>query len=256
MFREMRRKKQQLPKEEVIEILKRGSSGVLALTGDEDYPYAVPMSYVYEDGKLYFHGAKQGHRFDAVSRNEKASFCVIEQDIVVPERYLAHYKSVIAFGRISVIEDETFKRRAIEILADKYHPTATEEFRNRAIEAESIGLCMFVLEIEHMTGKEAKELASRRKVQDDRADNGRYACPCCGYYTYKEPKAKSHGFICPVCFWENDKWAKAEEDISEANHGLTLMQAKENYRQFGACAEGLLSYVRPPADVEKKIGEN
>lgn len=88
------------------------------------------------------------------------------------------------------------------------------------------------------------------------ADDRRYACPCCGYNTYKEPVQKSHGFICPVCFWENDRFAKSQEDISEANHGLTLMQAKENYRQFGACAEGMISYVRLPMDAEKQTEEH
>lgn len=77
MFREIRRKKQQLTMEESIDILKKGTSGVLALCGDEDYPYAVPISYVYEDSKLYFHGAKSGHKIDAIQRQEKASFCVI-----------------------------------------------------------------------------------------------------------------------------------------------------------------------------------
>ncbi len=253
MFREMRRRKQQLSEDCSIEILKKGSSGVLALLGDEDYPYAVPMSYVYDDGKIYFHGAKEGHRFDTVCRNEKASFCVIEQDIVVPERYLTHYRSVIAFGRIFIIEEETAKRRAIELLADKYHPTATKEVRNCAIEAESVGLCMFVLEIEHMTGKEARELTKQRNMSETEQNRReqRYPCPCCGNYTYKESIQKSRGVICPVCFWENDKVAKTEEDISEANHGLTLMQARENYKQFGACAEGMISYVRPPVETEK-----
>lgn len=242
MFREMRRKKQQLSESSALEILRKSSSGVLALLGDEDYPYAVPMSYVYACGKIYFHGANAGHRFDAVYKNKKASFCVIEQDVVVPERYLTHYRSVIVFGKIYIIEDKEEKRRAIEILADKYHPTATKEFRDRAIEAESAGLCMFVLEIEHMTGKEARELTEQRN---------RYSCPCCGYDTYKEPLEKSNGFICPVCFWENDRLAKTEADISEANHGLTLNQAKENYRKFGACAEGMISYARPPAEEER-----
>lgn len=58
MFREMRRFKQLLPQETAIEILNRNTSGTLALIGDNDYPYAVPISYVYIDGKLYFHSAK------------------------------------------------------------------------------------------------------------------------------------------------------------------------------------------------------
>ena len=85
MFRAMRRKRQQLSREEAEAILERGTSGVLAVAGDNGYPYAVPLSYVYQDGKLWFHCAKSGHKLDAVRREEKASFCVIDQDLVVPE---------------------------------------------------------------------------------------------------------------------------------------------------------------------------
>ena len=69
MFREMRRKKQQLSMEESRRILDEGTSGVLALSGDEDYPYAVPISYVYDGDRLYFHCAKSGHKLDAVRRS-------------------------------------------------------------------------------------------------------------------------------------------------------------------------------------------
>ena len=85
MFREMRRKKQRLSAEACEAILAEGTSGVLAVDGDGGYPYAVPLSYVYQDGKLFFHCAKSGHKLDAVRRNPRASFCVIGQDRVVPE---------------------------------------------------------------------------------------------------------------------------------------------------------------------------
>ncbi len=55
MFREMRRNSQQLPQEEVLKILEEGSFGVLALLGDQGYPYGVPVSFVYQDEKIYFH---------------------------------------------------------------------------------------------------------------------------------------------------------------------------------------------------------
>ena len=78
----------------------------LALLGDNDYPYAVPISYVYHDGKLYFHSALAGHKVDAILKCDKASFCVIEKDDVQPEKYTTFFRSVIAFGRIHIIEDE------------------------------------------------------------------------------------------------------------------------------------------------------
>lgn len=91
MFREMRRKNQQLPQEECNRILQVATSGVLAVDGDDDYPYAVPLSFAYEDGRLYFHVAKSGHKLDALRRNPKASFCVIEQDEVMPKIYTTFF---------------------------------------------------------------------------------------------------------------------------------------------------------------------
>ncbi|MDD3221635.1 MAG: pyridoxamine 5'-phosphate oxidase family protein [Lachnospiraceae bacterium] len=158
MFREMRRRKQMLVEDEVIAILEKGKSGILALLGDGDYPYAVPISYVYYDSKLYFHGAKNGHKIDAIKKCERASFCVIDQDQIIPEEYTTYFKSVIAFGKIRIIEKENEMRKAIMALAAKYHPTGSIQGHEDAINREWKPLCMMEFEIEHMTGKEAIEL--------------------------------------------------------------------------------------------------
>ena len=158
MFREMRRNRQLLEEKENIEILMKGTAGVLALSGDEGYPYAVPLSYVYSDSKLYFHSAVSGHKIDAINRSDKGSFCVIDQDCIVPEEYTTYYKSVIAFGRIRILEDESEKRAAIELLARKYHPADTQKHRPDTISEAWSRMCLLELDIEHMTGKAAREL--------------------------------------------------------------------------------------------------
>ena len=154
----MRRKKQKLSKEECDRILYNGTSGVLALHGDNGYPYAVPVSYVYNGEKLLFHSAKNGHKIDAILKNAAASFCVIDQDQIVPEEYTTYFRSIIAFGRIRILEDDAEKRSAIEKLAVKYAPDDTAENRDKAIEREWKPLCMMEMEIEHLTGKQAIEM--------------------------------------------------------------------------------------------------
>lgn len=158
MFRKMRRDRQMLSDEECIEILKRGTSGVLALLGDDGYPYAVPISYVYNDSRLYFHGAKSGHKIDAIRKCRKASFCVIDQDEIVPEKYTTYYRSVIAFGKIAIMENETDMQKAAEELARKYHPGDSEAGRLAEIERGWERLYMMEFSIEHLSGKQAKEL--------------------------------------------------------------------------------------------------
>ena len=162
MFRGMRRKAQLLSEEETIKIFEKGTSGVLAVLGDEDYPYAVPLSYIYCDSKIYFHGAKSGHMIDSILKHEKVSFCVIDEDKVVPEEYTTYFRSAIAFGKVRVIDNENEKRNAIEKLAVRYTPN-DEEGRLKKIEREYKILCMFELDIEHMTGKEAMKLVREKK---------------------------------------------------------------------------------------------
>lgn len=163
MFREMRRKNQQLPQEECNRILQVATSGVLAVDGDDNYPYAVPLSFAYEDGRLYFHVAKSGHKLDALRRNPKASFCVIEQDKIVPEKFTTYFRSVIAFGSVRIIDDDAGKRHGLDLLLDKYSPDEPAESREKEISNLLNALYVLVMDIEHLTGKEAKELVAMRK---------------------------------------------------------------------------------------------
>lgn len=162
MFRKMRRDRQLLPEEESAMVLRRGSSGVLAVRGDEGYPYAVPLNYVYQDSKIYFHCAMAGHKIDAIRGDDKVSFCVIDRDEVIPERFTTAYRSVIAFGRARIMETDGEKRAAIELLAAKYSPR-DEAGRSREIEKDWDQLCMVEMTIEHMTGKEGLELLKKRE---------------------------------------------------------------------------------------------
>jgi nitroimidazol reductase NimA-like FMN-containing flavoprotein (pyridoxamine 5'-phosphate oxidase superfamily) len=166
VFREMRRKRQVLSLEENIQVLNRGTSGVLAVSGDDDYPYAVPLSYVYHDNKIFFHCAKTGHKLDAISRHEKASFCVIDQDQVVQEEYTSYFRSVIVFGKARILEDEAEKRSALAILAARYSPNH-EQGRLQEIEREFKAVCMIELTIEHMSGKEAIELVKAKRREQE-----------------------------------------------------------------------------------------
>lgn len=159
MFREMRRKGQALSREMCETILNSATSGVLALEGDNGYPYAVPLSFVFDAGKMYFHCATEGHKIDAVRKNARASFCVIGQDEVAPERYTTDYRSVIVFGTIRILEETGEKRAAIEKLAVKYSPQEGEAARRTEIEQSMPGLCVLELDIQHLSGKQGRGLA-------------------------------------------------------------------------------------------------
>ena len=160
-FRPMRRKRQELAQEESITILQKATSGTLALLGDNGYPYAVPISYVYHEGKLYFHSAVEGHKVDAIRQCDKASFCVIDQDNVKPAEYTTYFRSVIAFGRIRIVVDEAEKLTIARILGNRYNPNQ-EEALQKELEHGLARMLAIRLDIEHLTGKEAIELKRQR----------------------------------------------------------------------------------------------
>ena len=161
-FRAMRRKRQQLSEAESIGILQRATAGTLALLGDGGYPYAVPISYVYADGKLYFHSALSGNKIDAIRNYDKASFCVIDKDDVRPEKYTTYFRSVIAFGRIHIIEDEQEKLETARLLGDRYNPNQ-EEALQKELEKGFARMLMIRFDIEHLTGKQAIELVKQER---------------------------------------------------------------------------------------------
>ena len=155
MFRKMRRHKQELSKEECVEILNAQSRGVLAVLGDDEYPYTVPMDYVYVDGKLYFHAAMEGHKIDSIKKHEKVSFCVLNDGVKEADSWWYTFKSVIAFGKIRVLNDDDEKKEKLTYLGNKYFatPEETEDEIRRLLDRTAV----FELNVEHMTGKIVRE---------------------------------------------------------------------------------------------------
>ena len=157
MFREMLRHKQQLPEEACLEILKSELRGVLSVLGDDDYPYGVPINHYYceEDGKLYFHGGKSGHKIDALRKHPKASFCVYDQGFKKDGDWALNIRSVIVFGTVEFIEDTEEIYRISRDLSHKF--TDDEKYIQHEILRSGPGTLMFALVPDHITGKIVKE---------------------------------------------------------------------------------------------------
>ena len=164
MFRPMRRFKQQLDTAECEDILRKATSGTLAVIGDDGYPYAVPLSHVYDDGKIYFHSAKTGHKIDAIRNDPRVSFCVIAQDEVMARERTTAYISVIAFGKARIVEDEEGLRRIAHLVGEKYSSAYPELYKQETEEVIAAGTMACVeIDIEHMTGKCGLEVLKKRR---------------------------------------------------------------------------------------------
>lgn len=157
MFREMRRFKQQISTEKCIEILKQEPRGVLSVLGDDDYPYGMPINFYYDeqDGKIYFHCAKQGHKIDALLKQDKVSFCVFDQGFRKEGEWPLNIHSVIAFGRIQIVDNHDKTLEKVRQLGLKYYPTA--EAVEEELEFAANRVQLLEMTIEHMTGKLVNE---------------------------------------------------------------------------------------------------
>ena len=161
MFRKMRRFKQLLSMEDTVAVLDRCSNGVLACLGDGDYPYSVPLSYVYFNDKIYFHSAKTGHKIDAITKNPKVSFSVIDEDTIVSEKFTTNFRSVIAFGKARIVEGVE-RLEASRAFVEKYSGNQLEEAKQKELAgcSESYEVA---IDVEHITGKEAIEYVEAKE---------------------------------------------------------------------------------------------
>jgi nitroimidazol reductase NimA-like FMN-containing flavoprotein (pyridoxamine 5'-phosphate oxidase superfamily) len=144
-----------MSQEDTIAVMKRCTNGVLACSGDDGYPYAVPLSYVFFHDKIYFHSAKAGHKIDAIFKNPKVSFTAIDEDTIVSAEYTTYFRSVIAFGQARMVEGDELKS-AFKALVEKYSGDQPEAAKQKEI-TECTQTYLIAIDVEHITGKEAIE---------------------------------------------------------------------------------------------------
>lgn len=156
-FRPMRRSKQELSREECIEILMQEPRGVLSVLGEGGYPYGMPINQYYcpENGRLYFHTAREGHRLDAIRAHDKVSLCVYDQGYRKEGEWALNIRSVIVFGRIRVVEDQTHALHMIRGLARKF--TDDEGYIEHEIQSAARHVLCLELIPDHITGKLVNE---------------------------------------------------------------------------------------------------
>lgn len=157
MFREMRRKKNEISIDMAKQLLASSRRGVLAVNGDYGYPYAIPVNYLYDDKaqRIYFHGAKIGHKVDALRACDKVCFTVYGNETVRTESWAPFMQSVVVFGRCHLMDAGSETTRHLKQFAMKYYPS--EQLVDEEIAHAGKAVQVFEIEIEHMSGKEIQE---------------------------------------------------------------------------------------------------
>ena len=160
MFRTIRKKVNEISIDMAKELLRSSRRGILAVQGDNGYPYAIPINYLYDEDTetILFHGAKAGHKVDALKACDKVCFTVYGNETVKDEAWAPYVQSAVVFGRCHLI-DQDKKEITFDLLkkfAMKYYPN--EDMVIEEIAASGKATQMFQIEIEHISGKEVQEI--------------------------------------------------------------------------------------------------
>ena len=154
-FRPLRRIKQAAAEEECLSILETARRGILAVHGENGYPYGLPVNYIFQNGKIYFHCAKAGHKLDAVRADDKVCFTVLSEPVKNPGEWWYCFTSVICFGRIAEVTDEQEKDRRLRHIGAKYFPEGYDLEKDMARNASNA--LIMEITIDHMSGKHVRE---------------------------------------------------------------------------------------------------
>ena len=154
MFRPMRRASRAIPEEAAKHLLQQSRRGVLAVNGDNGYPFAIPVNYYYdqEHDKIYFHGAKSGQKVDALKQNDKVCFTVYGNEHFEPGDWAPYVQSTVVFGRCHLIDDAAATEARVRELGMKYYPGKEEVEKEIALDIKAVQL--YEITIEHLTGKQ------------------------------------------------------------------------------------------------------
>lgn len=120
MMHDMRRTDRSLSEAEARQIMAEAAYGFLATVGEDGWPYAVPVNHVLAGDILYFHSAQAGHKLENLAHEERVAFSAVTRAEIVPQEVTTHYRSAIAFGRASLVEDPAEKLRALELLGSRF----------------------------------------------------------------------------------------------------------------------------------------
>lgn len=157
MFRPIRRSKRAISDEAAKALLHESKRGVLAVNGDDGYPYAIPINYLYDEaaGRIYFHGAKDGHKVDSLKKCDKVCFTVFGNETIKDLEWAPYWQSTVVFGRCRLLETNEKTVEILRRIARRYYPD--EATIDEAISSDIRAVQMYEIAIEHMSGKQVRE---------------------------------------------------------------------------------------------------
>lgn len=140
-----------------MKILKEGRRGIIAINGDNGYPYAIPINFLYDEieNKIYFHSARIGYKVDLLKKDDRVCFTAYGNEIIKEESWAPFISSVVVFGKCKAVVDINTANNLLRRFALKYYPN--DEMVDREIEKSHNNVLMFEISIDYITGKQVQE---------------------------------------------------------------------------------------------------
>ena len=158
MFRKMRKKEKQLSEVEIKDVLEKCEFLTLATYGEDGWPYAVPLSYVVIEDKVYFHCSTEGQKYDCIENNLRVCLSAVRDvEAVWDNDFSTYFQSVTLFGTAKILDEGAMKRSALLELAHKYLPEHMDKAQRIIDQYNDVTAVVEITPV-HMTGK-----AKRRK---------------------------------------------------------------------------------------------
>ncbi|WP_040951861.1 pyridoxamine 5'-phosphate oxidase family protein [Gorillibacterium massiliense] len=150
-------------REKIEDFLAHARIGVIGIAGDE-YPYTVPVNFVWHRGCIYLHGMGSGKKVRLLADNPAVSFTVYQEQGTVTDPVPCHadtaYMSVMIFGVARKVDDHAEAAEALQMVMDKYTPgfyktkmsaAMVERYRS-AMDGNAVAV--FRITPKHLTAKE------------------------------------------------------------------------------------------------------
>lgn len=154
-YKKMRRSEKLMSTEDTEEVLRKAPFGTLACVDEGGYAYSIPLHFVYENRRIYFHSAREGRKLDCMRHHPSVSFSAVSWYRILPEKFDTEYDSAVIFGEARCLDGTSEKQEALQALLSKYSAPYQQEgmaYIKQAGEHTSV----WAVDIRHMTGKRGR----------------------------------------------------------------------------------------------------
>ena len=142
----MRKKSREMNSVWALEVMHKAPYITVSFTDAMGRPYGLPLSLASADGvNWYFHCAPEGKKLDAIKIHPEVCLSAVTRctPTVGPKdaTFTLQYKSAIAFGKATIVEDDVEKTKGLRLICERFlpdHMAAFDSSINRSLHRTAV----------------------------------------------------------------------------------------------------------------------